>query len=251
MSAGALSLRPKTIETILGWWAQELGVNTLELKARADGVTLSPSSNLPGVFLFRRGADLRIAALLPKLKLIHDAILGKTFRTIFTAKFWTGLPLLNGLAVGPAALFYLDSIPTQWVVRSTRGIVVRGLSAIDAKPFAEFFEALNPLEREHSGLELGPRPLWGAFKGKELVAVSGYDAWPGRIAHVGVAVHPAHRGLKLAQLVVQAAARGAVARRRIVQYRALIENGPSLGIATALNFVAFAETLYIRPAAAA
>ena len=137
----------------------------------------------------------------------------------------------------------------QWTTHSKRGVVIRGLSAIDAKPFAEFLEGLSPAEREHSSLELGPRPLWGAFKAKELVAVGGYDAWPGRIAHVGVAVHSAHRGMKLGQMVVQAAARGAIARRRIVQYRSLADNGASIGIAEALRFVPYAETLYIRPPA--
>jgi RimJ/RimL family protein N-acetyltransferase len=178
---------------------------------------------------------------------IHDAILGHSFKSILTPAFWGKLPGLAGTVIGPARLFYLDSAPTDWAAAPPRGMTVRGLSAIDAKPFAEFIESLEPLEREHSGLELTPRPLWGAFKGKELLAVAGYDAWPGRIAHIGVAVHPAHRGKKLGQLVVQAAARGALARRRIVQYRALSENVASVKLAEALHFVPFAETLYIRP----
>src|SRR5688572_1864400 len=102
MSAGAPQLRAKSLDAILGWWAQELGVNVPELMARADGVTLIASSNLPGVFLFRRGDDLRIAALLPKLKPIHDAILGRTFETIFTPAFWEKLPSLAGTVIGPA-----------------------------------------------------------------------------------------------------------------------------------------------------
>jgi hypothetical protein len=47
---------------------------------------------------------------------------------------------------------------------------------------------------------------------------------------------------------VQAAARGALARRRIVQYRTLAANVASVGLATALRLPPFAETLYVRPA---
>jgi hypothetical protein len=248
MSAGVPLLRAKSLDAILGWWAQELGVNVPELMARADGVTLIASSNLPGVFLFRRGGDLRIAALYPKLHAIHDAILGQSFKCLLTAEFWQKHPEFGGNVNGPAHLFYLDSLPQNWIGGTPRRMMVRGLSQIDTKPFGEFIEMLTPSEREQSGLELGPRPLWGVFKDKELVAVSGYDSWPGRIAHIGVAVRSDHRGQKIGQLAVQAAARGALARRRIVQYRALSENAGAVGIARALRFVSFAETLFIRPA---
>ena len=250
MSTGVPQLRAKSLDAVLGWWAQEIGVNVPELMARADGVTLIASSNLPGVFLFRRGSDLRIAALLSKLHAIHDAILGQSFKALLTAEFWQTLPEFAGTANGPAHLFYLDGLPENWTSGTPRRVMVRGLSQIDAKLFGEFIESLTPLEREHSGLELGPRPMWGVFKDKELIAVAGYDAWPGRIAHIGVAVHPEHRGQKVGQLVVQAAARGALARRRIVQYRALSDNAGAVGIGNALRFIPFAETLFIRPALA-
>ena len=248
MSQSAALLRPKTLEAIIRWWAQELGVNVPELMAHAEGVSLSASSNLPGILLFRRGGDLRIAAVVQKLIPIRDAILGQTFRRIFTAEFWPKrLPAFSGQAVGPAHLFYLDAVPTHWKSKLPRTLQIRGLSAMDAKPFGEFINTLTEIEREHSGLELGPRPLWGLFKGKEILAVAGYDSWPGRIAHIGVAVHPEYRGKKFGQYIAQAACRGALARRRIVQYRTLAENLPSVGIAKALHLVLFADTLYIRP----
>lgn len=247
MSAGVLSLRPRSLDSVLGFWAQELGVNVPELMAPADGVTLTASSALPGIFLLRRGHDLRIGAAVQKLKAIHDVILGHTFRTLFSAAFWKKHPALSGQVIGPAMLFYLDAAPASWKAAPPRGMTVRGLSAIDAKPFADFIELLTPMEREHSGLELGPRPMWGAFRGKELLAVAGYDCWPGRIAHLGVAVHPEHRQKKFGQLVVQAASRGAMTRRRIVQYRTLAENAASVALAKSLDFAQFGDTLYVRP----
>jgi hypothetical protein len=248
MSAGVPLLRAKSLDAVLGWWAQELGVNVPELMARADGVTLIASSNLPGIFLFRRGGDLRIAALLPKLKAIHDVILGNSFKALLTAEFWQSHPEFAGNVNGPAHLFYLDSLPQNWTVGTPRRVMIRGLSQVDTKQFGEFVETLTPLEREQCGLELGPRPLWGVFKDKDLVAVSGYDSWPGRIAHIGIAVRSDHRGQRIGQLAVQAAARGALARRRIVQYRAFSDNAGAVGIARALRFVSFAETLSVQPA---
>lgn len=247
MSESDSSLLPKSHDTILGWWAQELGVNVPELQARANGVTLTASSNLPGIFVFRREKDLRIAALFAKLDPIHDAILGKTFGDVLNPEFWTGHPSLSAGAVGPVSLYYLDAVPAGWTTTVPRGLTVRGLAAMDAKAFAALADALTPVEREESGLELSPRPLWGVFQGKELIAAAGYDVWPGRIAHMGVAVHPAHRGKKLGQMALQAATRGALTRRRIVQYRALSTNPASVGIVKALKFVPFAETLYILP----
>ena len=251
MPASDPPLRPKSHDAILGWWAQELGVNVPELQACTDGVTLTASSNLPGIFVFRRDRDLRIAALNVKLRPIHDAIMGKTFSDVLNPDFWGKHPDIAGVPVGPACLYYLDTVPPEWKTVVPRGLAVRGLAAMDAKPFAEFVGALTAAEREDSGLELCPRPLWGVFKGKELIAAAGYDAWPGRIAHLGVAVHPEHRGKKLGQLAAQAAARGALARRRIVQFRCLTTNTACVGIAKALHFIPFAETLYIRPPARA
>lgn len=247
MPASDPPLRPKSHDAILGWWAQELGVNVPELRVCSEGVTLTASSNLPGIFVFRRDKDLRIAALKTKLHPIHDAIMGRTFSDVLNPAFWSKHPEIAGVLVGPASLFYLDTVPPEWKALTPRGLIVRGLAAMDAKAFTEFSNTLTPAEREDSGLELSPRPLWGVFKGKEMIAAAGYDAWPGRIAHVGVAVHPDHRNKKLGQLVVQAAARGALARKRIVQYRALVDNPASIGIAKALHFIPFAETLYIRP----
>jgi GNAT superfamily N-acetyltransferase len=251
MSAGVTSLRPKSLDTVLGWWAQELGVNVPELMAQADGVSFTESSNVPGVLLFRRGRDLRIAVSRGNLQTIHDAILGKTFQTLFSARFWMQFPKFCGTVVGPATVFYADAPLPRWKSTPPVGFQVRGLSGVDAKAFAEFSQRLTPAEREQSGLELGPRPLWGLFKGKDLIAAAGYDAWPGRIAHIGVAVHPDYRGKRFGQLVVQAAARGALARRRIVQYRTLTENQAGVGLARALHFSTFAETLYLRPPAIA
>jgi RimJ/RimL family protein N-acetyltransferase len=247
MPAGKNGLRPRSLDAILAFWAQELGVNAAELMVAPQGVEMTANSSIPGILLFRRGKHLRIAASAPKLNRIHSALVGETFGKVLTTKFWDRFPDLLGTPVGPALLFYLDSVPAKWSAALPRTITVRGLSPVDAKGFAELSSTLTEAERQECGLEFGPRPLWGVFRVKTLIAVAGYDPWPGRIAHVGVAVHPEHRRKGFGQIAVQAATRGALARRRIVQYRTLDSNEASAGIAKALAFLPFAETLYIRP----
>jgi GNAT superfamily N-acetyltransferase len=246
MSAGVPKLKPRSLDAVHEWWAGELGMSVPELAARAEGVTLSASANMPGIFIFRRGGDTRIASLRHRLEKIHDTLLGQSPGQIFSADFWRSkLPEWCGQPVGPAQLFYLDTLPA-WRFAAPPGFKARDLAEGDAPAFWAFAGALTELEREEAGVDFGPRPLWGIFSGGMLVAVAGYDAWPGRIAHIGVVVHPGFRGMGLGKLAVQYAMRGAIARGRVVQYRTLATNAASLGVARSLGLVRFAETLYIR-----
>ena len=242
-------LRPKSLDAILEWWAQELGISGADLRATHPGITLSGNSLQPGIFALRRAKYVRIAAAPWKLENIRDEIAEKNRSQIFIKGFWPKyLPEMCGTVIGPTLLFYADAAPDAWkTFAAPRGMMLRGLAAIDARACEELACALTEKEREHCGLEFGPHPMWGVFLKKQLLAVAGYDAWPGRIAHIGVAVHPDFRRKKLGRLAAMAAARGAMARRRIVQYRTLADNAGSAGIAQALGLTLFAETIYVRP----
>jgi predicted GNAT family acetyltransferase len=65
-----------------------------------------------------------------------------------------------------------------------------------------------------------------------------------------VGVHPGYRNKGFGRLAVLAAARGALARRRIVQFRTLAENDAANALAKSLGFELFAETIYVRPPSA-
>jgi GNAT superfamily N-acetyltransferase len=126
-------------------------------------------------------------------------------------------------------------------------VSIRGLAPVDRQAFEEFASTLPPEEREFSGLEFGPQPMWGAFADRRLIGAAGYDAWPGKISHVSVAVRPSARAKGIGRALVLAAAKGALARRRIVQFRSLAASTAAVGIAKSLGFEWFAETIYMRP----
>ena len=59
----------------------------------------------------------------------------------------------------------------------------------------------------------------GVFSGGTLAALSSYEIWSERIAHIGIVTHPAHRGRGLGTAAVRAMTRIAVARKLVAQYR--------------------------------
>ena len=108
-------LRSKSLDTILDWWAQELGISGADLWATHIGITLSGNSLQPGIFAFRRGEFVRIAAAPWKLENIRDEILNKKLTTIFSKGFWKKyLPEMCGKVIGPTLLYYADSPPEEW-----------------------------------------------------------------------------------------------------------------------------------------
>ncbi len=243
------SLRPKSNAAINDWWAQELGVNASELSVEQSGVQLSGNALLPGLLAYRRGPDVRVAAACGKLEAIQEAMIGCTLNQIFSADFWMKrLPQFAGRVIGPASLFYTDKIPVGWSkIAPPSGVIVRGLAESDASAFWEFTSLLDEHDREHGGLDFSPQAMWGAFAEERLVAAASYDLWPGRLAHLGVAVHPDFRGRNIGQAVAMEAAKGALAQERIVQFRVMQARADGMNLAIRLGFEPFAETIYVHP----
>ncbi len=243
------SLRAKSSAAINDWWAQELGVNASELSVEQSGVQLSGNALLPGLLAYRRGSDLRVAAALGKLETIQGAMIGCTLKEIFCAEFWPErLPQFTGRVTGPATLFYADRAPAGWArITPPDGVSVRGLAECDAGVFEELTSHLSELDREHGGLDFSPQAMWGAFVEERMVAAASCDLWPGRLAHLGVAVHPDFRGRKIGQAVAMEAAKGALAQGRIVQFRVVQARADGMDLAIRLGFEPFAETIYVHP----
>lgn len=242
-------MKRESCEGVLTFWAGELGTNVPELLAPNVGVNVRINSDIQGVMVFRRGEDVRIAASSSKVETMRASFSDLSVTDFCLPEFWRNMfPEFCGAMVGPELHYYMDAIPSSWTpAPASRSLVlVRGLAASDMKVCAEFAGALTQQEREASGLDVLGRQAWGVFVQGVLVAIAGYDAWPNRVAHIGVATHPEYRGRKFAQLAVQAAVRGAAMRRCIAQFRCLAVNEAASGVALALGFPLFAETLFIH-----
>lgn len=156
------------------------------------------------------------------------------------------LGIRAGEIVGPATLSYGDA-GTLTPMQATTG--VRVLDASDPGDVAavESLRGSCPAEDwEHGGSALGDGPVAGAFVGGDLVALAGYELWGGRLAHITVVTHPAHRGQSHGRSVVRAVADVAIRRHLVPQYRALQANVASLRLGLALGFAPYAVSLAIR-----
>jgi RimJ/RimL family protein N-acetyltransferase len=144
-------------------------------------------------------------------------------------------------AVGPAYVGYADAEQFRPDIRRP----ARLLTPDDATALAAFASAVGPLAWEHSGLGHAPQPIAGCWEQGRLVAAAGYRVWGGTLAHIGVTAHPERRGGGYGRSVVSAIGRHALERGYMLQYRTLRANSPSLAIAAALGFEAYATTLFI------
>ena len=145
--------------------------------------------------------------------------------------------------VGPAAVAYADAGTLRHFAADAE---LRVLGDADRRALDAFRRALPAQEWEHGGPEPGSGPVVGAFAGGELAAVAGYEVWGGRIAHLSIVTHPAHRGRGLGALAVALAARTALDRGLLPQYRTLLANTPAMSIARRLGFVPYATSLAVR-----
>jgi GNAT superfamily N-acetyltransferase len=238
-------LAPDTLDAVDGYWAGFLGVARSRLRpprplavphaglgdyrgmyAQAFGG--APLVSLPLAMLERFGRDAAEAA-------------GGGFadegrwRAVFGER--------ADVVVGPALIAYADAGTLR---RPTADAGVRPLEEGDRPALDALRAALTPVEWEHGGSELDAGPVFGAFVDGALAAVSGWEVWGRRIAHLSIATHPAHRGRGLGTAAVAHAAGAALQGGLIPQYRALVANAQSLRVAARLGFTGYAQSLAVR-----
>ena len=143
--------------------------------------------------------------------------------------------------VGPAFLGYLD----QPSFGGDDDVSARLLDVRDTDAIEALRGTCSPHDWDEGG-PAGAAAIVGGFRGPALAAVSSYEIWSERIAHIGIVTHPAHRGTGAGTAAVRAMTRIALARKLIAQYRTLLTNAPSMAIARRLGFERYATTVSIR-----
>jgi GNAT superfamily N-acetyltransferase len=235
-----------TLDLLDDYWAGFLGITRERLRpARPLAVAHAGLGDYAGMYAQSFGGAAPVVSLPPAMiarygQAAADAAAGG----LADDERWRGVfeDALEAV-VGPAEIRYADA----GTLRPARGDAgARLLGEADRPALERLRRACGATEWEHGGSELGPHPVAGAFADAELAAVAGYEVWSGRIAHIAVLTHPAHRGRGLGAVVVRHVARAAVDAGLVAQYRTLASNTPSLGIADALGFVGYAVSLAVR-----
>lgn len=239
-------LAPSTLDAADGYWAAFLGVPRSRLRSprplaipHAGGLSDyrgvyvqafggAPLVSLPPGLLAPFGPAAAAAA--PGLGEDEDR-----WRAVFGARV--------DRVVGPAAIAYADA-------GTFRGLSIdaelRPLTEADRPALDALRDAMPAEEWDHGGGDLGGMPVFGAFADGVLAARAGYEVWGGRIAHLSVATHPAHRGRGRGAAVFASATRAALEAGLVAQHRALQSNTQSLRIARRLGFVPYAASLAVR-----
>ncbi|MEK0449595.1 MAG: hypothetical protein RL088_1863 [Verrucomicrobiota bacterium] len=252
-SASGAGLKAATRETVFAMWAAELGLSLPELLLPNRGVWISPNRELDEIIVVRLGADIRIAAPAFRIAELSEVIGALPPSNYCDPGFWQEhFPGLIASMSVPSMIYYLDTLPGECKGRFEipKGVRIRGLAASDMKICAEFAAKLTREEREATGLDAIARHAWGVFRDGALASVVSYEAWPGRIAHLGIATAPEFRRLGLAELALSTAIRGIFQRRRIAQFRCDSADIAGNSLARALGFLPVVETFSIRPPAA-
>jgi GNAT superfamily N-acetyltransferase len=146
------------------------------------------------------------------------------------------------MVIGPAWLGYADGsdfrpAPTM----GTRLLTDQDLAALE-----RLAAACGPVAWEHSGIDPARPPVFGCFDGEVLAAAGMLEQWGDRLLQVGIVTRPDYRGRGYGRAVVSAMTAHGLETGRVVQYRTLQANLPSVGIAQALGFQRFAQTLAVR-----
>ncbi len=89
--------------------------------------------------------------------------------------------------------------------------------------------------------------LFGCFHGPLLVAAGTCRSGDEGVLDIGILTHPVYRGHGYGRAVVSAMTAYGLAHGRVMRYRTLQANVPSLRIARALGYQEYGLTIAVRP----
>ncbi len=236
---------PASLQAITAFWAAHLGCRPGQLSRAGTAVV----RNGPGLADYRGAtAFYRPPACVLAVPVDwYEHITAQLAHQPAAAVFDTGvlrqvLGPAVGRVIGPAWLGYAD----QSDFRPSDPMRTRRLSDHDLPALRELAAACGPTAWAHSGIDPARPPVYGCYAGRTLAAAGMLEPWGDRLLHVGIVTHPAHRGRGYGTAVVSAMTADELAAGRVVQYRTLQANLPSVAIACKLGFQRFAHTLAVR-----
>jgi GNAT superfamily N-acetyltransferase len=237
--------RPASLQAVTAFWAAYLGCRRNQLfRAGTAVVRNGPGlANYRGATAFYRPPACVLAvpadwhehttarlADQPAVAVFDPAVLRQVFGAAVER------------VIGPAWLGYAD----RGDFHPSDPMGTRRLGGHDLPALRELAAACGPTAWAHSGIDPARPPVYGCYAGRTLAAAGMLEPWGERLLHVGIVTHPAHRGRGYGTATVSAMTADGLAEGRVVQYRTLQANLPSVAIASKLGFQRFAHTLAVR-----
>ena len=203
------------------WWADALSTSAEQLRSggvvvtdRLDHVGVLQLCHGDGAVVYGPRAWLDSAGLLDEdepFALLHDALCAVR----------EGLTSHVTQVLGPAWYGYVSRLS---LLDRDDGLV-RGLTAADDEAVAALCNKVGPDEWNEAGMSTGAD--FGHFQDQQLLAAANLGEWRG-VPTLGVLTHPDWRGRGLGSTVVRLAARHALQRSDLIQYRARVSNAASI-----------------------
>lgn len=237
-------MEARSLSLLREFWVEELGCSEADLDA--DRVTVCAHGSMAGysgVYFLRSERACVISAPAALVAQLNARAAGLSPARCFDSAFVTESlqPRLDRV-IGPAWIGSIDSF--SFVRR--HGEETRLLGDGDWPVLSALLSAAPAEEAEHSALEPGRSPTVGVFAGNALAAAASYEVLFGRVAHIGVLVHPQHRGRGLAAKAISAITEQALTEDLGIQYQTLRANAASVAAAKSVGYRLFAETIAAR-----
>jgi len=196
-----------------------------------------------GVWLFRHHESLCVSVPPGSVDGVQTAVRTHTVESLFSEAGIRAVfgPRIENI-VGPAYQGYVERPRFRFAPHAG----ARVLSHADHAALRELADACVDDAWEHSGITFDDQHIFGCFVDDRIVAAARYRQVWAETAHIGVVTHPAHRGRGYGRAVVSAATAAALAVGFIVLYQTLLENAPSVALATALGYHLYATHLAVR-----
>jgi GNAT superfamily N-acetyltransferase len=233
-----------TIQRIDAAWAAFFGLSPPAfLRPGVQVVAHHQLADYHGVWLFRHHASLCLSVPPGSVEGLQAAVRPHTMESLFSE---TGVRALLGSRieriVGPSYWGYVERAQ----FRSASHPKVRALSRADQAALQQLADACEVEAWEHAGIAFDEPHVFGCFVNDHMVAAARYRPWWQEAATIGVVTHPAYRGHGYGRAVVSAATAKGLEAGFIVLYQTLLNNAPSVALATGLGYQPYATHLAVR-----
>ena len=229
-------LSPPTRAAIRSGWSRKLEVPA-DLLGR------------PGVHLLERGSATAVVVLELERTVVvlappsATAALARLDATelLDISALLASLAHLTPRAIGTASLAYAEAVEGAGLGRGPAEAGPAGVAEAEA-----LLSECAPAERDESGLVDMPFRFVCRSADGRPVALSGYEAWGGSIAQLGVLTRASDRRRGFAQRVAVTAARSALGGALVPQWRCRLGNDASARLGRRLGFAPYGRQLALE-----